>query len=288
MTRSDYHVVLIDDDPEFLTATEMFLRSEGFRVHAHTRAKQALQLIRRLEPDAVLLDQDMPETTGLEILRRLRRLSLTRSVPVLFLTASRDPELVSRGFRAGLDDYISKPFRGEELVLRLRAVIQRCRAAGPRGSDADTPPAGAGERILIFQTTHFTAFERSDHEARAELRGARGRLLHRLGDILVPGDDTAPMHRRDGITLLFPREVREDRIGRALRAANRLPVLNLERDFLAPTSATDPALARFPWPRFRLLDVRLSAQSPRSISKLLESLALELEDGGEDYLRVDF
>ncbi len=98
--------------------------ADHYRVRAASEGKRGLELALELKPDAVVTDIDMPEMDGLELCEQLRRSEPTRTIPVLLLTALGDPSNVVRGFRAGADDYVAKPFHGLELLERLRVQIR--------------------------------------------------------------------------------------------------------------------------------------------------------------------
>lgn len=123
---SDSHRILVVDDEEAIREMlNVALGAAGFSVLLAADAQMAHALIVDERPDLVLLDWMMPGTSGLELLRRLRRDELTRDLPVIMLTArAEEPSKIS-GLDAGADDYIAKPFSRRELVSRVRAVLRR-------------------------------------------------------------------------------------------------------------------------------------------------------------------
>lgn len=120
-------ILLVDDEQELLDLLVTVLQGEGFRhiLTARTVAS-ALDVFQREHPDLAVLDVGLPDGDGFTLCTYLRRLSSNTSLPVIFLTA-RD-ETVDRltGLRAGADDYLTKPFSPQELVLRIYAVLRRC------------------------------------------------------------------------------------------------------------------------------------------------------------------
>ncbi|WP_304437775.1 response regulator transcription factor [Sciscionella sediminilitoris] len=116
-------VLVVDDEPAIAELVAMALRYEGWQVDAATDGVTAIQLARRLGPDIVVLDVMLPDLDGREVLRRLR--ADTAGLPVLFLTAKDSVEDRIAGLTAGGDDYVTKPFSLEEVVLRLRALLRR-------------------------------------------------------------------------------------------------------------------------------------------------------------------
>jgi DNA-binding response OmpR family regulator len=101
---------------------------------------EALSLIEIERPDVVILDLAMPGLDGFDVCRRLRGNALTANVPILMLTAKDNSESVMRSFREGADDYVVKPCRGEELIARIRRMIERT-----YGVDASDREAAAGK-----------------------------------------------------------------------------------------------------------------------------------------------
>lgn len=128
MTAS--HVLVAEDDPHIREIITMALEDAGMTVTEVENGQRAVTEVGRMSPDLVVMDVGMPEMDGFEACRAIRRSS---SVPLLFLTA-RDEE-VNRvvGFELGADDYVCKPFSPRELVLRIRAILDRAR--GGRSDD---------------------------------------------------------------------------------------------------------------------------------------------------------
>lgn len=105
----------------------------GYEVHLAENGTQALSRVRELVPDLVLLDVNMPDLSGFAVAERLR--SVADTTPVIFLTARDAPQDLRDGFLAGGDDYLTKPFRLEELRLRVEAVLRRTMPARETGAD---------------------------------------------------------------------------------------------------------------------------------------------------------
>ncbi len=119
-------ILVVDDDRDVARSIELALRRRGFRVSLAHSGVEALKLLRRCRPHLVILDVVMPGLDGLEVCRRLRADPNTAELPIIFLTARGQDQDRIAGLRAGADDYISKPFNLEELVLRVKAVLRRC------------------------------------------------------------------------------------------------------------------------------------------------------------------
>ncbi len=118
---------VVDDEPDVVWAVERGLVRRGHQVVVAHSGLQALELVRRQRPDLIILDILMPGMDGLEVCRRLRTDPTLASVPILFLTAKGEIEDVIRGFEAGGDDYLSKPFDLRELYARVEALLRRSR-----------------------------------------------------------------------------------------------------------------------------------------------------------------
>jgi diguanylate cyclase (GGDEF)-like protein len=118
-------VVVVEDDDDMRRMIELNLRPGGFEVVTAPDGETALDLIRRVEPDLVLLDIMMPRMDGLEVCERMREEVATRYVPVIFLSAKSRLEDRVAGLTVGGDDYLTKPFDPIELLARVSAAIKR-------------------------------------------------------------------------------------------------------------------------------------------------------------------
>ena len=118
-------VLVVDDEPAIRDMLTMVLKAASFVVLEAENARLAHAVIIDRRPDIVLLDWMMPGTTGLELLRRLKRDPLTKNVPIIMLTAKAEEGGKVAGLDSGADDYVSKPFSPRELVARIKAVLRR-------------------------------------------------------------------------------------------------------------------------------------------------------------------
>jgi DNA-binding response OmpR family regulator len=143
MTR----VLVVDDDPDICELVGFKLVQAGFEVEAEADGEAGLAAATDLRPDLILLDWMMPKLTGIEVCLALRAGSVTASIPVIFLTAKAQETDVQRGFAAGADDYIVKPFSPRELVTRVHAVLAR--TGGPAAPPAEVvaEPTHAGAAV---------------------------------------------------------------------------------------------------------------------------------------------
>ena len=118
-------ILLIDDDLTLLTLLGQYLRESDFEVVEASNGPLGLRLAYNEKPDLVLLDVMLPGMDGWEICARLRELT---DLPIIMLTAKTTEQDKLRGFRIGVDDYITKPFSFAELVARIQAVLGRVRS----------------------------------------------------------------------------------------------------------------------------------------------------------------
>jgi two-component system KDP operon response regulator KdpE len=120
-------VLVVDDEPQILRAVEMTLRNAGYAVDAAATAKDALAQAAMRPPEAVILDLLLPDGSGTDVCRELRRWS---SAPILVLSAVGEEKEKVAALDAGADDYVTKPFSGDELLARLRAALRRTAPSG--------------------------------------------------------------------------------------------------------------------------------------------------------------
>ncbi|MBI4226966.1 MAG: response regulator [Candidatus Omnitrophica bacterium] len=118
-------IVIADDEADIRDVLRITLEHEGFEVEEAANGADALALIRRRSPHVVILDSKMPEMTGEEVCRTLKKDILLRHLPVLLVTAKGETADKVKGLGAGADDYIVKPFEPAELVARVRMVLRR-------------------------------------------------------------------------------------------------------------------------------------------------------------------
>ena len=118
-------VLVAEDDEDILDLVVFDLESEGYDVLTARDGQEAVALALERHPDLVLLDVAMPGLDGYEVTRRLRADESTRGTPVVLLTARAQVKDVIAGFEAGANDYVTKPFRPDELRTRLHAALGR-------------------------------------------------------------------------------------------------------------------------------------------------------------------
>jgi two-component system OmpR family response regulator len=120
---SKAQILVVDDERMLLDMVSDALSFAGYTIVVASDGLAALSIVRNQRPDLVILDVNMPQPDGFQVARSLR--ATDPDLPVLFLTARSDIEDLRTGFEAGGDDYLTKPFRLEELRLRVEALLRR-------------------------------------------------------------------------------------------------------------------------------------------------------------------
>jgi len=115
-------ILVVDDEERMVRFIRMNLEHDGFQVSEAFNGKQAIQKLRDVTPDLILLDVMMPDLDGFEVLETIREIT---NVPVIMLTAKGEEDDRVRGLEGGADDYVTKPFSPRELVSRVKAVLRR-------------------------------------------------------------------------------------------------------------------------------------------------------------------
>jgi len=116
-------IVVADDDLDLCELLEMKLRQSNYEVFTAMDGVQALEVVRRIRPNLVILDIMMPLMTGMEVLRQLKSEIATADIPIILMTAKRQESDVNSGFALGVVDYIVKPFNLKDLVAQVKDAI---------------------------------------------------------------------------------------------------------------------------------------------------------------------
>ncbi|MCZ7644982.1 MAG: response regulator [Planctomycetota bacterium] len=143
-------IVVIEDESDILELLEYNLSKEGYRVASARDGEDGLRKVRKEAPDLVLLDLMLPGLDGIELCRRLKSDPLTRSTPVMMVTAKGEESDVVLGLGVGADDYVTKPFSPKELLARVKAVLRR----GPLKEERNGKERIAREGIVIDAGRH--------------------------------------------------------------------------------------------------------------------------------------
>ncbi|GAB2918941.1 response regulator transcription factor [Streptomyces mayteni] len=196
-------LLLVEDEPTLRELLSASLRLAGFEVIAVETGGQALEAVREQRPDLIVLDVLLPDVDGFEVARRLRERPSGHGhghggghPPFLFLTARDAAEDRINGLRAGGDDYVTKPFNLEELVLRIRAVLRRTSGRRPDGLlavadlelDPDSHQVTRGGRPVPLSPTEFSLLRVLMANAGQVL--SREQLLDQVWHYDFEGDDS--------------------------------------------------------------------------------------------------
>lgn len=122
--NSGLTILVADDDPLIQEVLQTKLEKSGYRVKSALDGEETLASIQQEIPDLLILDIKMPGVDGLEICRRLKAEEKTRALPILMLTAYGGVDHIVKGLEAGADDYVTKPFQMEEVMMRVRALLR--------------------------------------------------------------------------------------------------------------------------------------------------------------------
>jgi len=118
-------IFVVEDDSSIVTLLKYNLEKEGFKVFISNNGEEGLKEIKLIEPDLVLLDWMLPDLSGIEICKSLRKESKYKNLPIIMLTAKGQEEDKVQGLNTGADDYLVKPFSHKELLARVNALLRR-------------------------------------------------------------------------------------------------------------------------------------------------------------------
>jgi two-component system, OmpR family, phosphate regulon response regulator PhoB len=166
-------ILIVDDEAELARTIGYSFEQEGFATrHAETGRAALEAAVASPLPDLILLDMMLPDLSGTEVCRELRRTELTRSTPIIFLTAKDNEIDRVVAFELGADDYVAKPFSVRELMLRVRALLRRAKAT------RNVAPSGEQnfERLRVDPEAHQVWVD----GAEVALTALEFRLLHTL------------------------------------------------------------------------------------------------------------
>ncbi len=167
---SEQRILLVDDEPKLVRLVWEVLSATGFKVLTTASGREAIELAALEQPDLVLLDVVLiDDMDGFAVARRLREFS---DVPIIMLTARAEESDVLRGFDAGVDDYITKPFSSKELLARVRAVLKR---SSYEYDPTAEPEIKCGELHIDLARRRVTRAGKGIHLTRTEYN-----LLHEL------------------------------------------------------------------------------------------------------------
>ena len=200
-------ILIVDDDPWILRMVSTLLEKRGYAIHSAADGEEGLLRADQIRPELIIADVMMPKLDGWAMIKALRTRPELAIVPVIFLTALGSEEDRIKGFRLGADDYLPKPFRFEELELRVMNALKRgtqARAAAEGLAAAQPPPIpkssrppvpgtpqpkppgihGTLEQLGLSSLLVILEMERKSGLLRVERAGATGRIFARQGRVV--------------------------------------------------------------------------------------------------------
>jgi diguanylate cyclase (GGDEF)-like protein len=123
--KDKIRILIVDDDPSSLNPTTIILQKEGYRVHPTTNVRRALEMVQEAKPDLIISDIKMPEIDGYAFFQQIQDNESTKAIPFIFLSGLGEREARVRGFKTGVDDYLTKPIDPGDLIDRVEAVLLR-------------------------------------------------------------------------------------------------------------------------------------------------------------------
>ncbi|MEI7840010.1 MAG: phosphate regulon transcriptional regulator PhoB [Methylococcaceae bacterium] len=159
----NFIILVVEDEDAIREMLIVVLEQAGFNVHAVSTAEEGQHFLNDTLPDLILLDWMLPNISGIEWARRLRKEPIYQELPIILLTARGEEEDKMRGFGCGIDDYMTKPFSPRELVARLRAVLRRSSkhqwlpqiTAGDLTIDTEQHRLTIGDQVVEVSPTEF-------------------------------------------------------------------------------------------------------------------------------------
>ena len=192
-------VLVVEDERDIAALVAYHLTREGYRVSTAASGDEALETASRERPDIVVLDLMLPGLSGYEVLQELRRRTGLEEVPVIVLTARKEEADRVRGLELGADDYMTKPFSPQELVLRVGGILRRVRAPavagtgrmigiGPVEADLEAKRVTVSGRPITLTPTEYRLL--------TTLMERRGRVQSRKQLLQAAWDVTADIETR--------------------------------------------------------------------------------------------
>ena len=202
-----HRILVVEDNWANAQLIQQLLVSEGHEVVVVGDGQEALDLVRQQHPDLILLDLEVPRVHGYDVCRQLKEDPATRLIPIVVITGHGDHDAKLRAWEAGADDFMTKPFRCLEVIVRCRALLRTKRFVDERDSSEQVVFAfarvveakslythGHSERVAAYALA-LAAQVGSPEEEWETLR--RGALLHDIGKVSIPD---AILNKPDSLT----------------------------------------------------------------------------------------
>jgi CheY-like chemotaxis protein len=210
-------VLIVDDDPWILRMVSTLLEKRGYTIATASDGEEGLMRADQIRPDLIITDVMMPKLDGWSLVRALRSRAELALVPVIFLTALGGEEDRIRGFRLGADDYLAKPFRFEELDLRVANALKKAKQTQAKAEEVKQAPVepatakkpagihGTLEQLGLSSLLVMIEMERKSGILRLEKLGVTGRIFCREGRVIAArlDGDRAPAESRKGAEAVY-------------------------------------------------------------------------------------
>lgn len=198
-------ILLVDDDPDILQMISYNVEKEGYTVHCAADGEEGIKLAKKVKPDLVLLDVMMPKMDGIEVCQIIRENSDIEQPIIAFLTSRSEDYSQIAGFKAGGDDYITKPIRPRVLISRIEALLRRKHKE--ETEDSNETPQGRvvldRERFLLLLEDKEIQLPKKEFELLELLLSRPGKVFTRdqilssvWGDETIVGERTIDVHIR--------------------------------------------------------------------------------------------
>lgn len=119
------NIFIVEDEKPIITLLQYNLEKEGYKVNFSETGEEGIQSIKKNVPDLIILDWMLPDFSGIEVCKQIKKINKLKNIPVLMLTAKSEEEDKVRGFESGVDDYVTKPFSYKEILLRVKSLLKR-------------------------------------------------------------------------------------------------------------------------------------------------------------------
>ena len=150
-------IFIVEDEPSIVQLVKYNLEKENFKVLVSNNGEEGLQEIKKTEPDLILLDWMLPDLSGIDICKALRKDTKFKNIPIIMLTARSQEEDKVLGLNVGADDYLPKPFSNLELVARVNALLRRSKPS-------------VAEDVISFQDLKIDRFQRKVFRGNVEIK----------------------------------------------------------------------------------------------------------------------
>jgi len=206
MSKQNFKILLVDDEPDVLEFLGYNLRKEGYEVFSCLNGEEAVQKATELAPHLIILDVMMPGMDGIETCAEIRKIQELQDTIVIFLTARGEDYSQIAGFEAGADDYLTKPIKPKILLSRVKALLRRYRESSPTVGETQVRFKDFTidkERYVVIKDNNEIIFPKKEFELLSLLTSKPNKVFSReeifarvWGSDVIVGDRTIDVHIR--------------------------------------------------------------------------------------------